>query len=219
MNEFLKSFFGVDEAGTPVALTFEQLNEKLTAGGVKLANLADGGYVSKDKFDAKDTELSGVKDQLTAANETIQSYKDMDIEGIKQSAADWETRYNTDTAALNQKLEQQAREHSLDMFMSGYDFTSKAAAAGIRQAVIEKDFPFEEGSYKGAKEFVDGLRTDDDYKAAFKVVETPAPENQDTGKPKFTAGPDKTPAPPAKKHLMELMVHANEHPNDPINFD
>ena len=46
------------------------------------------------------TERDGLKTQLSDANTEIQSYKDMDIEGIKQAAADWEAKYNTDTQAL-----------------------------------------------------------------------------------------------------------------------
>ena len=77
MYEFLKALFGTNEDGTPVALTFEQLSERLAANkDVKIANLAEGGYVSKDKYEAKETELTGVKEQLTAANQTIQSYTD-----------------------------------------------------------------------------------------------------------------------------------------------
>ena len=46
--EYLKPFF----EGGP--LSFEQLTEKLDAAdGVKLANLKDGGYVGKDKFDGR----------------------------------------------------------------------------------------------------------------------------------------------------------------------
>ncbi len=52
-------------------------------------------FVSKNDFDTKNTELKGVKAQLDDANSTIQSYKDMDIDGIKQAAADWETKYNS----------------------------------------------------------------------------------------------------------------------------
>ena len=50
------------------------------------------------------TERDTLQGQLTEANEKIKSYTDMDIEGIKQSAKDWETKYNTDTQALKDKL-------------------------------------------------------------------------------------------------------------------
>ena len=61
--EYLKPFF----EGGP--LSFEQLTEKLDAAdGVKLANLKDGGYVGKDKFDALEARANGLQAQLSEAN-------------------------------------------------------------------------------------------------------------------------------------------------------
>ena len=63
--EYLKPLF----EGGP--LSFEQLTEKLDAAdGVKLVNLQDGGYVSKDKFDALEVKAGGLQAQLTEANDT-----------------------------------------------------------------------------------------------------------------------------------------------------
>lgn len=224
MYEFLKALFGVTEDGQPVALTYEQLAEALTANKeLKLVNLADGGYVSKDKFDAKETELAGVREQLTAANQTIQSYKDMDVDGIKKSVSDWEQKYNDDTATLRQQLAEQEQMHSLDMFLGGYQFSSKAARDGIRAAFLGKKFPYEDGKFIGAKEYIDSLMADDDYKGAFVVkptettpphdVEPPAP------KPRFSGSHPQKPQPKAKVGLAELMRKKNENPNAEIKFD
>ena len=91
--EYLKELFGDS------ALSYAQLVEKLGGAGdrIKLVNLKDGGYVGRDKFEAMQTERDGLKTQLETANTTIQSYRDMDIDGIRQSAQEWEARYNTDT--------------------------------------------------------------------------------------------------------------------------
>lgn len=221
MYDYLKALFGTDENGNPAALTFEQLEQAIAANKeLKLVNLADGGYVSKDKFDAKETELTGVKQQLATANTTIQSYKDMDIDGIKQSAADWEKKYNDDTAALTAKLAEQEQAHSLDMFLGGYKFTSKAAKDGIRAAIVGKKFPFENGGFIGAKEYMDGLMTNDDYKGAF-VVDTPpaSPAPEQPPKPQFSDPNPQQPQRRTKKSLAELMAMKNENPNAAINFD
>ena len=53
----------------------------------------------RSRIEALETERDGLKTQLNDANTEIQSYKDMDIDGIKQKAADWENKYNTDTQA------------------------------------------------------------------------------------------------------------------------
>lgn len=221
MYEYLKKLFGASEDGTPVALTFDQLVEKLRADEeIKVANLADGGYVSKKKFDAKETELAGLREQLTAANGTIQSYKDMDIDGIKQSVTNWEKKYNDDTAALNQKIADNERAYQEELFLRGYKYSSKAAAEGIKAEFVKRKFPFEDGSFIGGKEFMDKLMADDDYKAAF-VVETPTlvPDPAHASKPKFSDSSPHQFQPKPKMSLAEMMRRKNENPNAEINFD
>ena len=94
--DFLKKLFGTPKEGEePKAMTYEELEAAIDAdGNIKIADLSGGGYVSKEKYNAKVTELTGVKQQLTDANTEIQSYKDMDIEGIQKSAKEWEDNYS-----------------------------------------------------------------------------------------------------------------------------
>ena len=56
---------------------------------VRFVDLSEGGYISKEKYQSLETKANGLETQLGEANNTIKSYKDMDIDGIKQSAADW----------------------------------------------------------------------------------------------------------------------------------
>lgn len=222
MYEYLKNLFGTNEDGTAVTLSFDQLVEKLGADkAIKLVNLADGGYVSKEKFDAKETELAGLRTQLADANATIQSYKDMDIDSIKQSAANWETKYNDDTAALNQRLADQERAFNEELFLRNYKFSSKAAADGIKAEFVKRKFPYEDGTFIGGKEFMEKLRADKDYEAAF-VVEAPAEPNTppapEQPKPQFSSSAPQQ-QPKAKPSLAELMRRKNENPNAEIKFD
>lgn len=46
-------------------------------------DLSEGGYVSKEKYGELDTAKKGIEKQLKDANATINSYKEMDIDGIK----------------------------------------------------------------------------------------------------------------------------------------
>ena len=226
MYEFLKALFGTAGDGTPEALTFEQLSAKLSENKeLKLINLADGGYVSKDKFDAKEIEVGGLKKQLEEANSEIQSYKEMDIEGIKKAAADWEEKYNKDTAALNQQIKDQERSHMEDNFLNGYQFTSKAARAGIKALFDEKKFTLDNGVFLGAKEFMETLKEDADYKEAFvTAAPDPAPSDPDPAptdpKPRFSQSQPQT-VPPKKTRLTlsELMAKKNENPNYEVKYD
>lgn len=107
--EFLKKLFGTQKDGEePKAMTYAQLEAAIDADKkIQVVDVKAGGYVSKEKLDAKITELDGVRQQLTDANAEIKSYKEMDIDGIKKSAKDWEDKYNHDTQELNDKLAKQ----------------------------------------------------------------------------------------------------------------
>ena len=191
--EFLQKLFGTTKEGEqPKSMTYEELVAAIGAdSSISVVNLKDGGYVSKDKFDAKETELKGVQTQLATANETIKGFKDQDVDGIKQKVSEWETKYNTDTQALKDQLAQQAREHAEEMFLSGYKFTSKAARSGVLAELRSKNFTVENGTLLGGKEFIDSLMAQDDYKGAF-VIETPnngsQKETPPANNPRF-AGP------------------------------
>jgi len=208
--EFLKALFGTTADGNPEALTYDQLAEKVTAGKLKVVNLADGGYVSKDKhkneIETRDAKISGLETQLSEANTTIQSYKDMDIDGIKKSASDWEQKHATDTKALQDQLDSMARSHAADMFMANYKFSSKAAAAGIRAEFEAKKFELKDGAFVGAKEWMEGLTKDPDYQPAFASAEPPK-------KPKFSDPDPKKDPPPARKTLSQMMTAKNADPN------
>lgn len=176
--DFLKKLFGTPKEGEePKAMTYEELEAAIDAdGNIKIADLSGGGYVSKEKYNAKVTELTGVKQQLTDANAEIQSYKDMDIEGIQKSAKEWEDKYNAETKALNDKLVAQEYSHAADMFMSKYQFTSKPARDGVMAEFNKKGFKLEDGKFLGAEDYMKSLMESEDYKGAFKVEE----EKEDT---------------------------------------
>ena len=162
--EFLKKLFGTPKDGEePKAMTYAELEAAIDADKkIQVVDVKAGGYVSKEKLDAKITELDGVKQQLSDANTTIQSYKDMDIDGIKQSAKDWETKYTQETQKLTAQLAAQERTHALDMFMGGYKFSSKPAENGVRAEFEKKNFTLEDGKFLGGDEFMKSLMENDD---------------------------------------------------------
>lgn len=199
--DFLKKLFGTPKEGEePKAMTYEELEAAIDAdGNIKIADLSGGGYVSKEKYNAKATELTGVKQQLTDANAEIQSYKDMDIEGIQKSAKEWEDKYNADTKALEDRLEAQEYSHAADMFMNKYQFTSKPAREGIMAEFNKKGFKLEDGKFLGAEDYMKTLMESEDYKGAFKTEKKPE-VNEPENKPFFAASthsnsdPGNTPA-------------------------
>ncbi|MBS7225377.1 MAG: phage scaffolding protein [Clostridiaceae bacterium] len=175
--EYLKDLFGDG------SLSFTQFVEKLGAADkVKLVNLKDGGYVGKEKFDTLQTERDGLKTQLETANTTIQSYKDMDIEGIKQSAADWESKYNTDTQALRDKISGMEYDHTVESAVAGMKFTSMAAKKAFVSDLTAKKLTVQDGKLLGLDDFVKTYKEADP--SAF-ASETPPPQFTKPGTPQM----------------------------------
>lgn len=219
--EFLRKLFADGES-----LTFDQLKAKVEAdAGLKIVNLADGGYVSKQKLDDKITELNGVKQQLLDANGEIQSYKDMDIEGIKKKAAEWEQKYEDDTRALQDKLTAQQTEFAARTYLSRFKFANPLVEEAVYRKFMEKKFAMEGDKFLGADDFMADMQKQNP--TAF-VTEDPAqkptPDQDPAQKPtpaqKPWFAPQTPPATPVKKRtLAEMMMFHNEHPDAPIKFD
>lgn len=135
------------------------------------------GFVSKADFNLKNEELKSVRGQLNDAKTTIQSYKEMDIDGIKQSAANWETRYNTDTQALKDQLEDIKYGHAVEQAVSGLKFTSESAKKAFVADLTSKKLTMQEGKLLGF----------DDYTKAYKESD-PGAFTPETTPPSFTTG-------------------------------
>lgn len=84
--EFLKEALGEDfEAFRQKIETYNEQSEK----PLKLANLADGGYVSKEKYDALGNQME------KQGEESVKAYKE-EIEQLKIKMADAENRHAVD---------------------------------------------------------------------------------------------------------------------------
>ena len=235
MYEFLTKLFEKNEDGTTKPMTAEELTAAIEADkSIKLVNLSDGGYIAKDKHDKaikdKDDEIAAAKASLDDANKAIQSYKGMDIEGIKKSVEDWEAKYEADTKALNEQIEANRKAYAEELLLANYEFTSKAARNGILSEIRSKDFKLDsDGTLLGAKELIEKLQTDDDYKGAFVVAETSDEGNggndggdagnQNGGNtpPRFTStngnGGQGNAGGGQKMSLSEAMAYKNAHPD------
>ena len=174
--EFLKEILGED-LYSQTKEKVDSYNQEHKEKPIKIVNLGEGNYVSKDKFDAKETEITGLKKQIEDANNEIKSYKDMDIDGIKKSAEDWETKYNDLVKSQNEAKEKSIREERTNAFFSGVEFASESAKAGVIAQFNEKDFKYDEKEQKfqGASEWLEELKKND--VGAFK---------SDVANPKFT---------------------------------
>ena len=199
--DFLKKLF--PEGGT---LTFDQLAEKAKEQKLNLVNLAEGGYVSKGKFDdetktlatqvkdlqgqliQRDTDMEGLKTSLTAAQADASKFG-----AVQQSLADLQGKYTTDKTAFETRLSQQAYEFAVKEKANGLKFSSRAARNAFVQEAVSKGFKLDGGNLLGYEEFVTKYKTDDP--GAFEAEQTPSPGSE-PGKPTLVLpnSPGKTPA-------------------------
>jgi hypothetical protein len=146
--EKLKALFGTD------ALTWEQLGEKLKDNKeVKLANLASGQYVDKKKLDDKVAELATANSTISGLQDTVKKFDGVDIEKLKKDAADWETKYNTDVAAM--KLDNAVNMALVEAKVKN----PKLARAGLDMSLVKLDGE----KLLGLSEQLESLKKSDGY--------------------------------------------------------
>lgn len=201
--EFLERLYGTPKEGEqPKALTYAELISAIEADKtLKLVDLSAGGYVAQHIFDTQKIQLDGVKKQLSAANETINGYKDMKPDELKAAVEKWETKYATDTEALKTQMAELRRSHAEDKLLSGYKFTSKAARNGIAAELKAQNFKLaDDGTLTGGADWLNGLTTSEDYKGAFATAEEKKEETPTERFPRFNlptggSGPKANPNP------------------------
>ncbi len=96
--EFLKAILG-EELYNQFISKINEFNEDEANKDkqIKLANLTDGAYVSKDKYTSLETDLSGKDAELIKANNLIEELKKSTgkDEGLQQKITDYESEIET----------------------------------------------------------------------------------------------------------------------------
>ena len=160
----VKELFDLAENGT---LTYEQFTELAGQNNVKLVDLNEGGYVSKNKYES---ELGAKAKEIETLSGTI-STRDTDLATLKQQLeaagadagklgeltaqfAELQNKYDTDSKAYKKQLAQQQYEFAVKEFAGTKTFSSQAAKRDFIQSMIAKQLKMEGDSIIGADDFV-----------------------------------------------------------------
>ena len=148
--EELKSIFGEG------AITYEQFIdalEKADKKTINLANLAKGGYVGKEKFTAKETELATAQSTIRELQEAARKWDGVDVEKLKGDMAALQTKYDTD-------IEEVRISSALQMLAVGAKAHDPALVASLfDRSTIKRDGE----TLLGAKEQLDKMITERSY--------------------------------------------------------
>lgn len=151
------------------ALTLEQFEELAKENNVKFADVRSGDYVSVNKYNtdlkAKDTEIGGLNETIKQRDTDLQDLQTKlqeagtDAEKLSTLSTDLSTlqsKYDTDTKALQEQLSNQRYEFAVREFAGTKDFSSNAAKRDFVNSMIARGLKMSKdgNSIIGAEDFV-----------------------------------------------------------------
>lgn len=199
----IKDIFDKAEDGV---LTLEQFEAIMKESGAKFADLSDGKYVSKSKYDAdlkakdgeiaaKDTEITGRDDQIKNLTETI-STRDTDLANLQKQLEDagqdatklaelntqitgMQAKYDADVQAYQNQLKQQAYEFAVKEYAQTKNFSSQAARRDFVQSMIARGLQMDGDKILGREDFAEAYFAEN----ADALVQEKAPEPEPAPEP------------------------------------
>ncbi|MBS5138886.1 MAG: phage scaffolding protein [Clostridium sp.] len=116
-------------------------------------------YREAQEFKELNTELEGIKGRLSQANEQIAGFKELDIEGVKQKAAEWEQKYNQAAENSAREIEQLKFDFALDRELTKAQARNPKAV----KALLDRDaLKYDKGKIIGLEEQLETLKKNED---------------------------------------------------------
>lgn len=159
---------------TALGLSEDQIKSVFALNGTDIEKYKQDVEKQKQAAIQAKEELEGVKTQLSEANTAIKGFEELDVEGIKKAAEEWEAKYKQDTEALKTQMSTKEYEFAVDKFLGGVQFSSELAKKAVFAEFKDKGFKLEEGKFLGADDYIKGLQ--ETNPAAFVVEKAPEPE-------------------------------------------
>ena len=205
------------------ALTFDQLEALMKESKVNFADLSEGGYVSKHKYEdelaakAKEIEtlnatLGSRDSDLTELRKHLQEAEDgyIKVQELNAAIKDLQGKYDEDTKAYKEQLSKQAYEFAVKDYASELEFSSQAAKRDFIQSMLDAELKMgKDGKLLGMDDFKKNYEKEN--KDAF-VSQAPADNNPSNvygnAQPQFVSS---TPGAVASKpmSLTDMMIAAN----------
>lgn len=221
----VKELFDKAENGT---LTYEQFQELAKENNAKFADLNEGNYVSKHKYE---DELNAKLKEIETLNGTL-SNRDVDLEELQkqlkeagdgylrideltEALTSLQGKYDENTKNYQEQLKKQAYEYAVKEYANSKEFSSAAAKRDFIQQMMEADLKMDKkGNLMGTEDFSKTYAEENSDAFVVKKVEPTAPEPETASikpQPQFVSS---TPGTVAAKPLTltQMMMAANENP-------
>ena len=121
-------------------------------------------------------QMEAYKTQLDEANTQIQSFNEMDIEGIRKSATEWKEKHDSAVKDFESKIAAKEYEFAIKEYANQFKFTSDRVKNSIVNDLMAKEFKFEEGKLLGADDYMNQLRESEPSSFVSEDPREPTPE-------------------------------------------
>ena len=206
----IKDLFDKAENGI---LTYDQFEALAKENSAKFADLSDGKYVSKSKYDS---DIKAVNQQVETLNEQIETLngtittRDEDLANLQKqlelagedktklddlsaSMSDLQAKYDADTKSYQDKLRQQSYEFAVKEYANQQKFSSKASKRDFIRAMLDKGLQMEGDTLIGGDDFLKAYAQENED--AFFVEKEPEPTPEPEPIPEPTPEPTVETAP------------------------
>lgn len=153
--EFLKKLFADG------ALTWEQFKEAVKE--MKLVDLKQGEYVSKDKYDNLLTEKNNLTTQLGDRDKQLEELKKIDHEGLKSRIAELETENANAKAQSEKQIHELKANNAIEMALKSSNAKNNKAVRALLNLDIDNVKFTEDGTIEGLSELIEGIKESDSY--------------------------------------------------------
>lgn len=134
-------------------------------------------YKSSAELEKLKDKNSNLESTLNEYNTTIENYKKVDVEGLKNELKEWQEKYEN----ANKEYTERINKNLLEKEFSKFKFTSNTAKNSIfNQAFTSEKISFDGDKVNGIDDFIQVIKEKDPN--AFVI------EQEEEEKPKFTRG-------------------------------
>lgn len=173
--EFLKSVFGGR------ALTYSEFEALLRdSKDIKLANIASGQYVDKDKFDRAQTRANDLQLKLAKQEDEIAELQKTDAQELSQKLQSLQEKYDSETGSLRQKLSEQAINSRIDMALLAAKAKNTRA---VRALLDEGKISLDGENILGIEDQLASIRKENPFLFGEELKNPPPPVAGDTADP------------------------------------
>lgn len=126
--------------------------------------MAEYGKSFKDKDEKIQnltTEKEGLSTQLSELNTKVKELSSVDANKLKEEIQTLNTKYETDTKALNDKLTKQSHDFTIKGLADNLKFSSESAKKAFLSDLSVKDLKIEDGKVLGFDDFVKSYKESD----------------------------------------------------------